>query len=80
MHDLPPYIPLTVYFLFYKCPNDKGSTSETICIMLKNGKEFIDRIDALTERKMLFMRSRASKPYQIPRMEDRMNDLRMSSE
>ena len=50
---------------------------ETIYTMLKNGKEFIDRIDALTERKMVSMRSRASKPHQIPRMEDRMNDLRM---
>ena len=27
--------------------------------------------------KMVSMRSRASKPHQIPRMEDRMNDLRM---
>ena len=77
MHDLPPYIPLTVYCLSYKCPNDKSSTSETIYIMLKNGKEFIDRIDALTERNMVSMRSRASKLYQIPRMEDRMNDPRM---
>ena len=23
----PPYIPLTVYYLSYKCPNDKGSTA-----------------------------------------------------
>ena len=45
--------------------------------MLKNGTEFIDRIDALTERKMVSMRSRASKPRQIPIIEDRMNDLRM---
>ena len=37
----------------------------TIYIMLKNGREFIDRIDALTERKMVSMRSRASKPHQI---------------
>ena len=50
---------------------------ETIYTMLKNGTKFIDRIDALTERKMVSKRSRASEPHQIPRMEDRMNDLRM---
>ena len=36
---------------------------ETIYTMLKNGTEFIDRTDALTERKMVSMRSRASKPH-----------------
>ncbi|MCL4345412.1 MAG: hypothetical protein M1496_03500, partial [Candidatus Thermoplasmatota archaeon] len=49
---------------------------ETIHTMLKKGTEFIDRIDALTERKMIAMRSRAVKPSQISTIEDRMNELR----
>ncbi len=48
---------------------------ETIYTMLSRGTEFIDSIDALTERKMIAMRSRAVKPSQIPKMEDRMNEL-----
>ena len=47
------------------------------CSILSRTAEAIDRIDALTERKMASMRSRAAKPPQIPRIEDRMNDLRM---
>ncbi|WMT49120.1 MAG: hypothetical protein RE472_08620 [Thermoplasmatales archaeon] len=50
---------------------------ETIYTLLVNVKEFIDRIDALTERNMVSMRSRASKHHQIPIIEDLMNDLRM---
>ena len=49
---------------------------ETIYTMLTKGTEFIHRIDALTERKMAAMRSRAVKPSQIPTIEDRMNELR----
>jgi transposase len=49
---------------------------ETIYTMLTKGTEFIDRIDALTERKMAAMRSRAVKPSQISTIEDRMNELR----
>ncbi len=48
---------------------------ETIYAMLSRGTEFIYSIDALTERKMIAMRSRAVKPSQIPKMEDRMNEL-----
>ena len=43
--------------------------------MLSRGTEFIDRIDALTERKMVAMRSRAIRPSNIREIEDRMNDL-----
>ena len=50
---------------------------ETIYTVLVNDKEFIDRIDALTEGRMVSMRSRASKPHRIPRIEDRMNNLRI---
>jgi transposase len=49
---------------------------ETIHTMLKKGTEFIDRIDALTERKMIAMRSRAVKPSKISTIEDRMDELR----
>ena len=49
---------------------------ETIYTMLTNDTEFIDRIDALTERKMAAMRSRAVKPSNICTIEDRMNELR----
>ena len=48
---------------------------EIIYTMLSRGTEFIDSIDALTERKIAAMRSRAVKPSQIPKMEDRMNEL-----
>ena len=34
--------------------------------MLSRGTEFIDRIDALTERKMVAMRSRAVRPPKGP--------------
>ena len=50
--------------------------TETIYTMLSRGTEFIDSIDALTERKMVAMRSRAVKPSQIITVEDRMNELR----
>ena len=49
---------------------------ETIYTMLTKGTEFIHRIDALTERKMAAMRSRAVKPSQTFTVEDRMNELR----
>ena len=39
---------------------------ETIYTMLSRGTEFIDRIDALTERKMVAMRSRAVRPPKGP--------------
>ena len=48
---------------------------EIIYTMLSRGTEFIDRIDALTERKMAAMRSRAIRPSNIREIEDRMNDL-----
>ncbi|MGP6239835.1 hypothetical protein ACNF40_05410, partial [Cuniculiplasma sp. SKW4] len=50
--------------------------TETIHTMLKKGTEFIDRIDALTERKMIAMRSRAAKPSSIRTIEDSLNELR----
>jgi hypothetical protein len=40
-----------------------------------SGTEFIDRIDALTERKMVAMRSRAVRPSRVRAIEDFMNDL-----
>ena len=49
---------------------------ETIYTMLSRGTEFIDRIDPLTERKMVAMRSRVVKPSQIITVEDRINELR----
>ena len=48
---------------------------ETIYTMLSGGTEFIDRIDALTERKMVSMRSRAIRPSKARAIEDIMNDL-----
>jgi hypothetical protein len=48
---------------------------ETIYTMLSRGTEFIDRIDALTERKMAAMRSRTVRPSKIPAIEDLVNDL-----
>ena len=48
---------------------------EIIYTMLSRGTEFIDRIDALTERKMVAMRSRAIRPSKACAMEDLMNDL-----
>ena len=44
--------------------------------MLTKGTEFIDRISALTKRKLAAIRSRAVKPSQIPTIEDCMNELR----
>ena len=49
--------------------------TETIYTMLSRGTEFSDSIDALTERKMAAMRSRAVKPSRIPKIEDHMNEL-----
>ena len=46
---------------------------ETIYTMLSG--EFIDRIDALTERKMVSMRSRAIRPSKARAIEDLMSDL-----
>jgi hypothetical protein len=43
--------------------------------MLSGGTEFIDRIDVLTERKMVAMRSRAVKPSKERAIEDLMSDL-----
>ena len=43
--------------------------------MLKNGTEFVDRIDALTERKMVSMRSRTIKQTEIITVEDRINNF-----
>jgi transposase len=48
---------------------------EIIYTMLSRGTKFIDRIDALTERKIAAMRSRAIRPSNIREIEDRMNDL-----
>ena len=48
---------------------------EIIYTMLSRGTEFIDRIDALTERKMVAMRSRAIRPSKARAIEDLMNDL-----
>ena len=48
---------------------------EIIYTMLSRGTEFIDRIDALTERKMVAMRSRANRPSKARAIEDLMNDL-----
>ena len=48
---------------------------ETIYTMLSGGTEFIDRIDVLTERKMVAMRSRAIRPSKARAIEDIMNDL-----
>ena len=48
---------------------------ETIYTMLSRGTEFIDRIDALTERKMNSMRSRSVRKSRIRSMEDIMHDL-----
>ena len=48
---------------------------KTIYTMLTRGMEFIDRIDALTERKMVAMRSRAIRPSKARAIEDLMNDL-----
>ena len=48
---------------------------EIIYTMLSRGTEFIDRIDALTERKMVAMRSRAVRPSKARAMENLMNDL-----
>jgi len=48
---------------------------EIIYTMLSRGTEFIDRIDALTERKMVAMRSRAVRPSKARAIEDLMNDL-----
>ena len=48
---------------------------EIIYTMLSRGTEFIDRIDALTKRKMVAMRSRAVRPSKARAMEDLMNDL-----
>ena len=42
---------------------------------LSRGTEFIDRIDALTERKMNSMRSRSVRKSRIRSMEDIMHDL-----
>ena len=55
---------------------DKIEHDGRIHTMLKKGTEFIDRIDALTERKIIAMRSRAVKPSQISTIEDRMDELR----
>ena len=43
--------------------------------MPSRGTEFIDRIDALTERKMVAMRSKVVRPPKVRAMEDLMNDL-----
>ena len=48
---------------------------EIIYTMLSRGTEFIDRIDALTKRKMVAMRSRAVRPSKARAMENLMNDL-----
>ena len=48
---------------------------EIMYTMLSRRTEFVDRIDALTERKMVAMRSRAIRPSNIRAIEDRMNDL-----
>jgi uncharacterized protein (DUF934 family) len=48
---------------------------ETIHTMLTRGKEFIDRIDALTVRKMVAMRSRAVRPSKARAIGDLMNDI-----
>ena len=48
---------------------------EIIYKMLSGGTEFIDRIDALTERKMVSMRSRAIRPSKARAIEDLMSDL-----
>ena len=48
---------------------------ETIYTMLSRGTEFIDRIYALTERKMVAIISRAVRPSKSRAIEDFMNDL-----
>ena len=48
---------------------------ETIYTMLSRGTEFIDRIDALTERNIVAMRSRAVRPSKTQAIEELMNDL-----
>jgi transposase len=48
---------------------------ETIYTMLKKGENFVDKIDALTERKMNSMRSRSIRKPRIRSMEDIMHDL-----
>jgi hypothetical protein len=48
---------------------------EIIYTMLSGDKEFIDRIDSLTERKIVAMRSKAVRPSIIREIEDLMDDL-----
>ena len=48
---------------------------ETIYSMLVNGKEFIDKIDELTQRKMVQMRTRSMRKTKIPEIEYIINDL-----
>ena len=48
---------------------------ETIYSMLVNGKEFIDKIDELTQRKMVQMRSKSMRKSKNPKIEDIINDL-----
>ena len=48
----------------------------TIYKMLKNGKEFIDRIDTLPKRKMSTMRSRAKRPLKVCAIEDFTNVMK----
>ncbi|HLH86320.1 MAG TPA: hypothetical protein VKU79_05605 [Thermoplasmataceae archaeon] len=43
--------------------------------MLSRGTEFTDRIDALTERKMVAMRSRAVRPSKARVIKDIINEL-----
>ena len=42
--------------------------------MLVNGREFIDKIDELTQRKMVQMRTRSMRKSKIPEIENVMND------
>jgi hypothetical protein len=62
-------------FLRYSLSFPLRTLIETIYTMLSRGTEFIDRIDALTERKMVSMRSRAIRPSKARAIEDLMNDL-----
>ena len=44
--------------------------------MLKKGEDFVDEIDALTERKMNSMRVRAQNPSLIKKLDEVMNFIK----
>jgi len=53
---------------------------EMIYTMLKNGEDFVDEIDSLTERKMISMQIRAKNPSPVRKLEELMKSIKKNKD